>query len=83
MNGKLRRCARVLALFGMFGFTATSVWAQGGTVSGRLVHSLSGDPVRDGVVRLEEIQRETKSAADGSFSFQNVPAGQYHLTVSA
>jgi hypothetical protein len=36
MNRKLQRCARVLALLGMFGITATSVWAQGGTVSGRL-----------------------------------------------
>jgi iron complex outermembrane recepter protein len=73
----------VLALFALFMATATTIWAQAGTVSGRLVHSLSGDPVRDAVVRLEEIQRETKSGADGSFSFQNVPAGQYHLIVSA
>jgi iron complex outermembrane recepter protein len=83
MHVELRRCAQVFAMVTLFIVTATPLWAQGGTVSGRLIHSLSGDPVRDAVVRLEEIQRETKSATDGSFSFQNVPAGQYHLTVSA
>jgi len=60
------------------------VHAQPGNgVSGRLFNSLSGAPISGAVVVIEELRRETTSAADGTFSFAAVPAGRYHLMVKA
>ena len=60
------------------------LFAQAGTrVSGRLVNSLSGDPIAGATVTLEELKREAASAADGTFTFENVPPGSYHLAVRA
>ena len=50
-------------------------------LSGRLVNSLSGDPIPGATVLLEELRRETMSGADGTFTFDNVPPGRYHLSV--
>jgi iron complex outermembrane recepter protein len=61
---------------------STGAAAQGGAaVSGRLINSLSGDPIPGAVVQIEELRRETKSGPDGTFMFDNVPAGNYHLSV--
>ena len=53
----------------------------GTTLSGRLVNSLSGDPIAGATVQIDELRRETMSGADGTFTFDNVPPGAYHLSV--
>src|SRR5687767_3782092 len=73
-----RACAALICVFLGAGHLA----AQAGlTVSGRLVNSLSGDPIPGATVLLEELRRETMSGADGTFTFDNVPPGRYHLSV--
>lgn len=63
---------------------ATGAAAQAGaTLSGRLVNSLSGDPIPGAVVVIEELRRQVTSGADGTFTIDNVPAGTYHLSVRA
>jgi iron complex outermembrane receptor protein len=58
--------------------------AQAGTpLSGRLVNSLSGEPIAGATVTIEELRRETTSGADGTFTFENVAPGAYHLAVHA
>jgi iron complex outermembrane receptor protein len=58
--------------------------AQAGTqLSGRLINSLSGDPIPGATITIEELKRDTTSAADGTFVFENVPPGSYHLAVRA
>ena len=58
--------------------------AQETTVlSGRLLNSLSGDAIAGATVVLEELRRETVSAGDGTFSFDGVPPGTYHVSVRA
>jgi iron complex outermembrane receptor protein len=55
----------------------------GVTVSGRLFHSVSAQPIADALVRVEGTKLETKSKADGTYAIANVPAGAYHLVVTA
>jgi hypothetical protein len=58
--------------------------AQAGTqLSGRLLNSLSGDPIAGATVILEELKRETLTGPDGTFVFENVPPGSYHASVRA
>lgn len=56
---------------------------QTARVSGRLVNSLSNDPIPAAVVVLEELRRETRSAPDGTFTFDALPPGTYHVSVRA
>ena len=51
------------------------------TLSGRLLNSLSGDPIAGATVQLDELKRQTTSGQDGRFMFENVPLGTYHLSV--
>jgi iron complex outermembrane receptor protein len=56
--------------------------AQAGvSLSGRLLNALTNEPVAAATVVLDELRRETTSAADGAFGFDNVPPGTYHLSV--
>jgi iron complex outermembrane receptor protein len=56
--------------------------AQAGvSFSGRLLNSLTNEPVSSSTVVLDELRRETTSGADGTFTFDNVPPGTYHLSV--
>jgi iron complex outermembrane receptor protein len=48
---------------------------------GRLVDSLTGAPVAGAGVSLDELKRQTTSGSDGTFSFDNVPPGTYHVSV--
>ncbi len=62
--------------------TAETAAAQGGAAfKGRLVNSVSGMPVAGATVRIEELRRETVTADDGTFTFDNVAPGSYHLSV--
>jgi iron complex outermembrane receptor protein len=59
-----------------------NVVAQGGvTLSGRLLNSLSGDPIPGATVQIDELRRQTTSAPDGAFTFADIPPGTYHLSV--
>jgi iron complex outermembrane receptor protein len=74
----LRRASVLLAAV----MASSPLGAQtGATLSGRLISSLSGDPVAGLTVSIDELRREAPSNADGTFSFENVPPGAYHLSV--
>ena len=61
---------------------ATASAAQSGvTISGRLINSLSGDPIPDAVVQIDELRVTVTSTEEGLFTFANVPPGTYHLSV--
>ena len=61
--------------------SATPSAQAGVTFSGRLLNSLSGDPIAAATVQIDELARTTMSGADGDFVFENVPPGTYHLSV--
>lgn len=63
---------------------ATQAAAQVGvTFTGRLVNSLSGEPIAGATITLDEFRRQTSSKDDGTFTFDNVPPGIYHVSVLA
>jgi iron complex outermembrane receptor protein len=71
-------CAALVAALSL----STDAAAQpGAALSGRLLNSLSGDPIAGATVQIDELRRQTTSGPDGSFTFENVPPGIYHLSV--
>ena len=52
-------------------------------ISGRLVNSLSGDPIANAVVQIDELRRTTTSGSNGTFTLSDVPPGTYHVSVHA
>jgi iron complex outermembrane receptor protein len=72
------------ALAALLVFVTTALAeAQGVTISGRLYHSVTTKPIGSATVLVEGTKLETKSAADGSYSIGDVPAGSHHLLVIA
>jgi iron complex outermembrane receptor protein len=71
-------CAMMLAVLS---WSTTTAAQAGAAFSGRLLNSLSGDPIPGATVLLEELRRTTTSGADGTFTFTDVPPGTYHLSV--
>lgn len=66
----------------------TVVWlcapalAQQGTLSGKVTRA-GGDPMGGAAVVIEDLRRETRTAADGTYRFEGLPAGDYHVSVRA
>jgi iron complex outermembrane receptor protein len=75
------RRAYVFVLLAALAAGATVAAQAGVTLTGRLVNSLSGDPIANAAVQIDELRRQTVSAADGTFTFNDVPPGTYHLSV--
>jgi iron complex outermembrane receptor protein len=77
------RGARALAILSIGLFVAASAAAQSRVrVTGLLLNSLSGAPVV-GTITIEELKRDTTSNPDGTFTFEDILPGDYHLTVRA
>ena len=54
---------------------------QTAVLEGRLVNSLSGDPIGAATVVIDEVKREAVSGSDGTFRFDNLAPGTYHVWV--
>ena len=52
--------------------------AQGGFIAGKVTRD-NGDPMGGATVMVEELKRETRTGADGTYRFDNVPPGTYHV----
>lgn len=74
--------SKLIILTLLLGVLTSSVYSQNASVKGRLTNS-TGKPIAGATVTLEEVSRRTQSAADGSFSFAGISAGEYNLTVTA
>ncbi len=57
--------------------------AQGVSVSGRLYHSVSSNPIAGATVAVEGTKLEVQSDAEGKYAIPNVPPGATHLLVIA
>jgi iron complex outermembrane receptor protein len=56
---------------------------ESATLEGRLVNSLNGDLLAGATVVIDELKREVVSGADGTFRFDNLAPGRYHVWVRA
>jgi iron complex outermembrane recepter protein len=75
--------ARAFAMLAMCLLAGPSTAAQTGVrVTGLLLNSLTGAPVA-GTLIIEELKRETTSNLDGTFTFEDVPPGRYHVSLRA
>jgi hypothetical protein len=58
--------------------------AQGGSVlTGRVTRAGAGDAMAGAAVVIEEVRREVRTDADGSYRFDGLMPGEYHVSVRA
>lgn len=81
---RVRRAVRLLApaLLVMVAVSLSAASEEAGAVlKGRLVHALNGAPVAGAVVMLQETRQLATAGGDGSFTFQGLKPGVYHIVV--
>jgi iron complex outermembrane receptor protein len=61
---------------------ASDAAGQGATLSGKVIRD-TGEAMGGAAVVLEELRREARTEADGTYRFENVPPGNYHVSVRA
>ena len=62
---------------------AARAQSTGVRVTGTLTHAVTAEPVKDATVLIEELRLQTTTGADGTYVFDNVPPGNYHVLVVA
>lgn len=73
-------------LFSMCSLVLLSVpaFAQTGTtLTGKVTQGSNSQPLSGALVIIDELRRQTRAGDDGSYRFENVPPGLYHVGVSA
>ena len=55
----------------------------GTTLSGVITQAENNQPLSGALVVIDELRQEVRAADDGSYRFENVPPGQYHVGVRA
>ena len=81
----LRRCLHeiFISLLLIAAVGRLRIWQQTAVLEGRLVNSLNGDPLAGATVVIDELKREVVSGPDGTFRFENLAPGTYHVWVRA
>jgi iron complex outermembrane receptor protein len=72
----------VLLMFVVLG-GMTSAAQVGTTVSGRVTQAENGQPLTGATIVIDELRREVRTGEDGSYRFDNVPPGDFHIGVRA
>ena len=89
---RLMRCARyfsvVLCLLQpvspKLAFASEGGFGQTGTtLSGRITQTEGGQPLSGALVVIDELRLEVRAGEDGSYRFENVPPGNYHVGIRA
>lgn len=72
----------ILATLLAFVASAGLAFAQGSSLTGTVTRA-GGDPMTGAAVVVEELRRETRTAADGTYRFDGLAPGEYHVSVRA
>lgn len=79
----IRRIAVCVAVVLAVG-VVSQVQAQGGSsLAGKVTRAGSGDAMAGAAVVIEELRREVRTGSDGSYRFEGLAPGQYHVSVRA
>jgi iron complex outermembrane receptor protein len=62
---------------------AMALQPTGTTLSGTITQSEANLPLAGALVVIDELRLETRTEADGTYRFESVPPGQYHVGVRA
>ena len=73
----------LVALMLILASVAPALAQESATLEGRLVNSLNGDLLAGATVVIDELKREVVSGPDGTFRFDNIAPGTYHVWVRA
>lgn len=77
----LRRCAMFVVAASLC--LAGHALAQGASLSGKVTRAGGADPLSGAAVVMEELRREVRTGADGTYRFDNLTPGDYHVSVRA
>lgn len=64
-------------------FAQTATPVSGTTLSGKVTQGENNLPMAGALVVIDELRREVRAGEDGTFVFEGVPPGQYHVGVRA
>ena len=79
-----RNLLAVFLFSAVVGSVPVNVAAQSGTtLSGTVMQGDNSQPLAGALVVIDELRREVRADANGRFTFENVPPGQYHVGVRA
>jgi iron complex outermembrane receptor protein len=62
---------------------AAAASAQDASLTGKVTRAGSGEPMGGAAVVIEELRREARTAEDGTYRFDNLAPGDYHVSVRA
>jgi iron complex outermembrane receptor protein len=77
MHSHFARLGRAVSAFLLISISTIAL-AQSATIVGK-VYDPQAQPVTDATVTIVELRRSTRTAADGTFRFENVPPRHYHI----
>ncbi|HWI17084.1 MAG TPA: TonB-dependent receptor plug domain-containing protein, partial [Vicinamibacterales bacterium] len=72
-----------LAILFAFGLSVAAHAQTGTTLSGVITQSENNQPLSGALVIIDELRREVRTGSDGSYRFDGVAPGQYHIGVRA
>jgi iron complex outermembrane receptor protein len=67
----------------MFLGAAAVAQAQDGVLTGTVTRAGTSEPMAGAAVVIEELRREARTAEDGTYRFDNLAPGEYHVSVRA
>lgn len=79
----LRSIVFFATLLGMVASVKVALAQSGATLTGKVTRAGSGDSMAGAAVVVEELRREARTSADGTYRIEGLTPGEYHVSVRA